>query len=86
MAQHRSESDDDTVVNTSWLQKIAQAACASQDGRILIPANPEQPGFLMACTHPEQGICLVHVGQATKKEVRVAMHRSGTRPLRAADE
>lgn len=69
--------------NTEWLHRIAHAACASPDGRILIPANPEQPGYLMVCAHPVQGLCLVHVGGATADEVDAAMRRCGTRPLLA---
>ncbi len=47
----------------------------------LIPANPENPGFLLRCEHPTHGVCMIHVGAGTPGDIGAAMARCGTRPL-----
>lgn len=51
--------------------------------RVLLPANPEQPGFLMACNHPSHGPCMIHVGNGTEIEIAAAMKRCGIGPVGA---
>ncbi|NNM65728.1 MAG: hypothetical protein HKL99_14190 [Burkholderiales bacterium] len=45
--------------------------------KVLLPANPEQPGFVMPMLHPTHGPCMVHVGGGTDVEVAAAMRRCG---------
>lgn len=47
----------------------------------LIKSNPENPGFLLRCTHPTHGVCMVHVGDGSHESIRRAMERCGTLPL-----
>lgn len=47
----------------------------------LIPANPENPGYLMPCTHPTHGECLIHVGDGDPQSIERAMARCGTVPM-----
>jgi len=47
----------------------------------LVPAHPENPGFLLRCEHPTHGICMIHVGSGTPGDIGAAMARCGVRPL-----
>lgn len=49
--------------------------------RVLLQANPEQPGYVMPCVHPVHGPCMVHVGTGSEREVQAALRRSGASPL-----
>lgn len=51
----------------------------------LIPAHPENPGYLLKCTHPSHGICLIHVGCGDIESIDRAMARCGTVPLEVGD-
>jgi hypothetical protein len=43
-------------------------------------SHPENPGYLLPCTHPTHGECLIHVGDGAPQSIERAMARCGTVP------
>lgn len=46
----------------------------------LLLSRSENPGYLLSCTHPLHGECLIHVGDGDPQSIERAMARCGTTP------